>query len=76
VEDLFTTYLNNFNQLEGTNEDFAILVDPEFGIFNFILNVIDSFDIVSSSAKINQVLEELVLALKPAQSKVTINIVK
>ena len=75
IEDLYTTYLINFDQLQQKNEDFAILRDEFFGIFNFIINVIDSFRIVSDDIKINQVLEELILALKPANSKVEINIV-
>jgi hypothetical protein len=75
IEDLYTTYLINFDQLQQKNEDFAILRDEYYGVFNFIINVIDSFRIVSDDAQINKVLEELILALKPANSKVEINIV-
>ena len=75
IEDLYTTYLMNFDQLEGKQENFATLRDEEFGIFNFVIDVIDSFLIVSSSAKMDQVLRELIGALKPAQSKAEINIV-
>ena len=75
VQDLYTLYLINFDQLLGKNEYFATLRDEKFGIFNFIINVIDSFRIVSDSDKINQIMEELIYALKPAQSKVTINVI-
>lgn len=76
VEDLYTLYLINFNQLITENDDFTTLRDKKNGIFNFIIDVIDSFNIVSSNAKIEQIMEELINALKPAQSKVTINVIK
>ena len=72
IEDAFTTFLFDFDAIKFKTNDLAILRDEEFGIFNFTLNVIDSFDIVLSNAKIQQVLESLVFALKPAQSRVTI----
>lgn len=73
VEDAFTTYLLNFDSLLTKVNDFAILRDEKFGIFDFTLDIIDSFGIVSGSAKVKQILESLILALKPAQSRVTIN---
>jgi hypothetical protein len=76
IPDAFTTYLLDFDTLKFKTDDLAILRDEEFGIFNFTLNVIDSFDIVLSNAKIQQVLESLVLELKPAQSKVEINYIQ
>jgi len=75
IEDAFTTYLLDFNTLVFKTDDLALLRDEVFGIHNFDLNVIDSFDIVLSDAKIQQVLEALVFALKPAQSKVNISYV-
>lgn len=75
VEDLYTLYLINFDQILGKNDDFSTLRDERFGIFNFIIDVIDSFRIVSDSDKMDQILRELIGALKPAQSKATINIV-
>ena len=72
VPDAFTTYLLNFDTLITKVDDFALLKDKQFGIFDFEIDVIDSFDIVSSDAKIKQILEELVNALKPAQSRVDI----
>lgn len=74
IQDLFTTYLMNFNSLIEVVKDFATVRDRESGLFNFIINVIDSFDIVSSSIKVENVLRDLILAFKPAQSKVKINI--
>lgn len=76
IEDAFTTYLLNFDSLINKVTDFTILRNEKFGIFNFTLNIIDSFGIVSSNAKIKQVLESLIVALKPAQSKVIINYTK
>ncbi|HVI42586.1 MAG TPA: hypothetical protein VM577_18180 [Anaerovoracaceae bacterium] len=73
VPDAFTTYLLDFNTLITKTTDLALLRDEQFGIFNFTLNIIDSFGIVSGNAKIKQVLEELISALKPAQSKATLN---
>lgn len=75
VSDLYTTYLLNFDTLMTKADDFALLRDEKFGIFNFTMNIIDSFGIVSGSAKVKQILESLILALKPAQSKVEINYV-
>jgi hypothetical protein len=76
VEDLFTTKLLDFNKLVFKTEDMAILRDEAFGLFNFDITVIDSFDIVLSSAKIQQVLESLIYALKPATSKVNLEYVQ
>lgn len=75
VEDLYTTYLLNFDTVLTKNKDFSILRDEKFGIFNFTLNIIDSFGIVSGSDKVKQILESLIKVLKPAQSKVEINYV-
>lgn len=73
VEDLYTTKLLNFDTIQVKNKDFAILRNDEYGIFNFTLNVIDSFDFVLSSDKVKQILEILIDILKPASSKVTVN---
>lgn len=73
VEDLYTTYLLNFDTFFSKNRDFSILRDEKFGIFNFTINIIDSFGIVSGDAKVKQILETLINLLKPAQSKVTLN---
>ena len=76
VEDTFTTFLLDFNTLIYKTDDLALLRDEIFGIHNFDLNVIDSFDIVLSDAKIQQILEALISALKPAQSRININYVQ
>ena len=76
IEDAFTTFLLDFNTLLYKTDDLALLRDEVFGIHNFDLNVIDSFDIVLSDAKIQQILEALVLALKPAQSSVQISYIQ
>lgn len=76
VEDAFTTFLLDFDRTVTKNEDFAILRDAQFGIFNFDLNIIDSFDIVLDSARVQQLLEAMLFALKPANSKMTITYVR
>ena len=76
IEDAFTTFLLDFNTLVYKTDDLALLRNEAFGIHNFDLNVIDSFDIVLSNAKIQQILEALVYALKPAQSKVNISYIQ
>jgi len=76
TEDAFTTFLLDFNTLLTKADDFAILRDEKFGIFNFDITVIDSFDIVLSNSKIKQILETLISKLKPAQSKVNITYIQ
>lgn len=76
ITDVFTTYLLDFDSILQKVDDFALLRDEQFGIFDFTLNIIDSFGIVSSNAKIKQVLESLINALKPANSRVTINYIQ
>ena len=73
IEDLYTLTLLNFDTLVEKNTEFTIVRDKSYGIFNFILNVIDSFKIIESSEKNKQMLEDLIRALKPATSKVQIN---
>jgi hypothetical protein len=76
IEDAFTTFLFNFDQSVEKTEDFAIIRDPAFGVFNFDIDIIDSFDIVTGDERVRTVLEALIDALKPAVSKVGINYVK
>lgn len=73
IEDAATTFLLDFDKLIEKSSDFAILRDSVFGIFNFTLNIIDSFRIISDDEKIKAVLNKMILALKPANSKVQIN---
>lgn len=76
ISDIYTTYLLNFDSMLIKADDFALLKNEQFGIFDFTLNIIDSFGIISGNAKIKQVLEILISALKPAQSRATINYIK
>lgn len=76
IPDAFTTFLMDFDQLIQETTDFAVLRDELFGIFNFTLKIIDSFGIVIDNAKLKQVLESLIFALKPAQSKATLEYIK
>jgi hypothetical protein len=76
VEDVFTTYLMNFDTIKFKTDDLAIIRDAVFGIFNFTLKVIDSFDLVVNDAKVTQILEELVKILKPAHSKIAIEYIQ
>ncbi|MFW9872660.1 MAG: hypothetical protein ACFFG0_06115 [Candidatus Thorarchaeota archaeon] len=69
IEDGFTTFLYNFDQTVEKVEDFAIIRDSTYGIFNFDIDIIDSFDIVMNDDRVKTVLEALINALKPAVSK-------
>ncbi len=72
TQDLYTTYLMNFDTMVALNTNFATLVNRSTGAFDFTLNIFDSFGIVSSSAKVKEVLENLINILKPANSRVFI----
>lgn len=76
IEDAFTTMLLDFDSIASKNEDFAILRDPAFGIFNFALTIIDSFDIVMDDPRLRSILEAMIRALKPANAKVEIDYIK
>jgi hypothetical protein len=66
TSDLYTTYLMDFNETVTKTQNFAILTNRKVGSFNFIVNIFDSFGIVSSSPKVQETLEALINALKPA----------
>lgn len=72
TQDLYTTYLFDFNVIKGLNTSFATIVNRETGGFDFSVNILDSFGIVSSSPLVKEVLEELINVLKPANSRVVI----
>jgi hypothetical protein len=76
TEDLFTTYLVNFNEAFSLNTDFAILKNRSTGLFDFSVNILDSFGIVSSNIKSKEALEELINILKPANSRVFIQYIR
>lgn len=73
VEDVYTLYLLNFDSLLTKIDDFTLLKSEKFGIFDFTLDIIDSFGIVSGNAKVKQILETLISTLKPAPSRATLN---
>ena len=72
TKDLYTTYLMDFDRLNALTTNFATLVDRAVGSFDFTVNIFDSFGIVSSSAHVQQILENLINILKPATSRVFI----
>lgn len=76
VQDLYTTYVLNFNSLLNKVSEFAIAKNKYYSIYNFIINIFDSFDIVLSNDKVKQILESLIKQLKPAQSKAKVNYFK
>ncbi len=72
AEDLFTTFLLDFDSIINTETDFAVLQNRKTGLFDFSVNILDSLGIVNSSNKVREVLEKLIKVLKPANSKVNI----
>jgi hypothetical protein len=76
THDLYTTYLLDLSGSRIKNEDFTLIKNRETGLFNFLVNIFDSFGIVSSSAKVKEVLEKLIKILKPANSRVFIKYYK
>ena len=74
VEDLYTTLLLDFSSLVQLVQNFAQLADKQGLGFDFTVNVLDTFDIVSSDAQVQTLLELLINTLKPANSRAFINI--
>src|SRR5208282_578218 len=72
TSDLYTTYLMDFNTEVALTTNFTTLVDRANGAFEFTVNIFDSFDIVGSSATVQQILENLINILTPANSQVYI----
>jgi hypothetical protein len=66
TSDLYTTYLMNSSTLVSLITNFATLVDRDSGAFDFIVNIFDSFGIVASSTQVQQILENLINTLTPA----------
>ena len=69
TQDLYTTLLLNFDTLITKNTNFITLIDKYSGIYDFTINVLDSFGYVASSAKVKEILETLINILKPANSR-------
>ena len=76
VEDLYTTYLSDFNRDVFRIRNFALLKNAITGAYDFTLKVIDSFDIIDDDKRIKQILENLITALKPANSRAFISYIK
>ncbi len=76
TEDLYTTYLMDFDTFITKNDDFSVLKNKKNGLFDFTINIFDSFGIVSSSNRVKEVLETLIKTLKPANSRVSIKYTK
>jgi hypothetical protein len=66
----------DFDQMVVKTTDSTVLRDPSTGLFNFTLNIIDSFGIVLGDDKVQKILEAMIATLKPATSKVEINYIK
>jgi hypothetical protein len=73
TQDLYTTYLMDYNEMIVKNQNFAILTNREVGSFDFTVNIFDSFGLVGSSVKVKQTLEDLINTLKPANTVAFIN---
>lgn len=69
TQDLYTTYLLNYNSVSTLQTNFSILVDRTTGGFNFSMNIIDALGIIASSPPSKQALETLINILKPAGTK-------
>ncbi len=69
TEDLYTTLLLNFDTIVQKTEDFAILRNKHIGLSDFEINIFDSLDIIKSDSRIKDILQALISALKPANSR-------
>jgi hypothetical protein len=76
TQDLYTTYLLNFDSLTTLNTNFATLKNGDIGNYDFTVNVFDSFGIVSSSVDVQNTLTTLINILKPANTRAFINYVE
>lgn len=73
TEDLYTTFLLDFEELVRKNDDFATIKNRMTGLFDFYVNIFDSFGITNDNNKIKEIIETLIKALKPANSRAFIN---
>jgi hypothetical protein len=69
TQDLYTTYLLDFNSTTMLNTQFATIKNRKTGLFDFTVNILDSFGIVSSSILVQDTLNTLINTLKPANSR-------
>ena len=70
--DLYTTLLLDFNSLVALNTSYATLVNRMTGLFDFTVNISDSFDILANNSISQSVMVTLLETLKPANSSVYI----
>jgi len=70
TQDLYTTLLLDFETAIQKNTDFSVIRNGQVGLFDFQVNVYDSFDLIGSNQALKNVLETLVNSLKPANSRV------
>lgn len=72
IADAYTTYLLDFSSLQKKIDDFAIIRNSSFGLFDFTIKIFDSFGIIDESTKVKEILETLIDLLKPANSRAII----
>jgi len=73
VKDLYTTYLLDSNISYELFEDFASIVNKKSGIYEFTLDIFDSFNILKDNPQSKKILERLLKILKPANSRIFLN---
>lgn len=73
VQDLYTTYLLDSDIEYNLFEDFSILINKNSGIFEFVINIFDSFNILEDNPYSKTILEKLLNVLKPANSRIFLN---
>ncbi len=78
ARDDLTTFLLEFNSDRIISNYIARIIDPVSGIFNFDVNIYDSFDILSGENReyVEDLLIELINRLKPSHSNAIINFIE
>jgi hypothetical protein len=74
-KDDLTTYINDFNDINSNYANIAKLIDPKYGIFNFDVNIDDSFDraLEKYNGQIEDLIIDLIDRLKPAHTNGVVN---
>jgi hypothetical protein len=67
IEDDMTTAIINFTTVMTDNDNFASIIDPERGIYNFDIEILDDLGRITDE-KTEDLIVELVNRLKPAHS--------
>jgi len=73
VKDLYTTYLLDSDIEYNLFEDFCLLINKKSGIFEFTLDIFDSFNILKDNPQSKLIMEKLLKILKPANSRIFLN---